>query len=57
MGIFDIDENIERDPKELKFSTFYTRLVTNLEKSASRFFGNEDHLSFRRGRKNQYPRS
>ena len=33
MGIFDIDENIERDPKELKFSTFYTRLVTNLEKS------------------------
>lgn len=33
MGIFDIEENIERDPKELKFSTFYTRLVTNLEKS------------------------
>lgn len=45
MGIFDIDENIERDPRELKFSTFYTRLVTNLEKSVEEVvrYGEEEN--------------
>lgn len=45
MGIFDVDENIERDLKELKFYTFYTRLVTNLEESVEEVvrYGEEEN--------------